>query len=53
MEICDNRLHGEIVHDERHCPACEKIDELTEEIKDLNKELDKANQQIEDLKEQI
>jgi hypothetical protein len=53
MEICNDRRHGDIVHDMKNCPACEAIDEGQDIIKDLERELDKANQKISELKGEI
>ena len=46
MKICTDNDHGEIVYDERYCPACSriellrvKIDELQDDVKHLEIEV--------------
>ena len=39
MNICNDNSHGAIVHEERDCPACERIQELKDEIGELNDEI--------------
>jgi len=40
MNICNENKHGEIVYDSgyRYCPACERIEKLLSDIKDLEDE---------------
>jgi hypothetical protein len=54
MEICNDRRHGEIVHDQGRgdCPACKELDEQAEIIKELEQDLAKAEQTISEWKEQ-
>lgn len=54
MDLCSHN-HPEICHDERDCPLCAKVDELTDseaEIKRLEKELAAAEQRADEAEEQ-
>ena len=42
MKICDKSNHGEIVHEERWCPACQRIEGLEQEVLSLKEQLDEA-----------
>ena len=55
MEICNDRRHGEIVHDEGRgdCPACKEIDDQAETIKDLEQDLDEAKQKISEFEKEV
>jgi len=41
MTICNENKHGEIVYDSayRACPACERIEKLLSDIKDLKEDI--------------
>ena len=41
MNICNENKHGEIVYDSayRYCPACDRIEKLLSNIKDLKEDI--------------
>ena len=39
MNVCYTNEHGEIVHNERTCPACDAIDDLKAQLEEMTKEL--------------
>ena len=46
MKICDEKGHGEIVHDERHCPACDRISVIETEIERLKDASEEARDEL-------
>lgn len=42
MKICYTRAHGEIIIEGDRCEACDTIDDLREQIKELEAELEEA-----------
>lgn len=39
MQICDTKEHGEIVYDEKYCPACTHILRLESQIANLEEQI--------------
>ena len=46
MNICNDNEHGEIVHEGRRCPACDRIN-------DIKSELDTANERVQGLENRV
>ena len=40
MNVCYAKEHEEIVHNERTCPACDAIDDLKAQLKEMTAERD-------------
>lgn len=53
MNNCNDNDHGEIVHEGRHCPACERIKELEKLIQASAETEDGLNDRIQDLESAI
>jgi hypothetical protein len=45
MDLCSEK-HDEVCYEGVRCPACDKIDDLEEQVEDLTKELAKAEAEI-------
>ena len=48
MKICDASDHGEIVHDEKYCPACERIDRTDNDLREAKKEIADLTDQLDE-----
>ena len=60
MKICDEKAHGEIVHDEWGCPVCAvlqdkdgEIDALRDQVKSLEKDVQDKDDEIDALRDQV
>ena len=51
MDICSSNNHGEIAYEDRHCPACDRIDELKDEIVDLRDAVRSLEAEVKGLQE--
>jgi len=52
MKICDESYHGEIVHEGKHCLACETIEEFKDQVKSLKAEIDELKAEAAAAKEE-
>lgn len=52
MKICDDNWHGEIVHNDQTCPACERVEELVKRIEGLNDKVLELKDEIKEIEEE-
>lgn len=53
MYLCDDNGHGEIVHEDRRCPACARINDIENDCRALEKDIESANERISELEAEL